>query len=128
MKVELVIDGKRHAGQPEGQHVVVDGASCPTCGTLDGVVDSTGHVVALAASSAGMRTAMRDNPGCKPQAAHEAGPLRVFSDEHIRHERTIEGRAICKRCRHVVGTLVVTTKTFFGHTEDDAAQARGRVY
>lgn len=128
MKVELVIEGARHAGEPMGDRVRVAGAVCPCCSELDAVVNPAGTVVALAASATGMAKALRDNPGCKAQASHDAGPLHVFSDEQIERDRTIEGRALCCRCRRPIGKLVVTADTLFGLEEDRAVVARCRAY
>ncbi len=99
MKVELVIDGARHTGEPLGERVRIEGATCPCCSDLDAVVDASGRVMALAASTTGMAKALRDNPGCKAQSSEAAGPLHVYSDEKIERERTYEGRALCCRCR-----------------------------
>lgn len=128
MKVELMIGGVRHPGEVLGDRVRVAGVDCPCCSDLDGVVNADGHVVALAASAAGMKKALRDNPGCKAQASHEAGPLHVYSDEKTERERTYEGRALCGRCRRPVGLLVVQTNTLFGLEEDRAVVARCRAY
>lgn len=128
MEVELVIEGARHAGEPLGERVRVAGAVCPCCSDLDGVVNADGKVVALAASAAGMKKALRDNPGCKAQSSEAAGPLHVFSDEQIERERTFEGRALCCRCRRPIGRLVVHTNTLFGLEEDRAVVARCRAY
>lgn len=117
MKVEVEIKDVRHAGRPEGSVVVVTGASCPVCSDLDGVVDSGGRVVALAASAAGMAKALRDHRGCSAQASHDAGPLKVYSDEQVEQDRAIYGRAICNRCRHVIGRIVVWPDTIFGLEE-----------
>ena len=54
MKVELVIEGARHAGEVLGERVRIAGAVCPCCSDLDAVVNGAGDVVALAASSSGM--------------------------------------------------------------------------
>lgn len=128
MKVELVIDGARHTGEPLGERVRIEGATCPCCSDLDAVVDASGRVVALAASTTGMTKALRDNPGCKAQSSDAAGPLHVYSDEKIERERTYEGRALCCRCRRPIGKLVVHTNTLFGLEEDRAVVARPRAY
>jgi hypothetical protein len=52
----------------------------------------------------------------------------VFSDEQIERERTIEGRALCCRCRRPIGRLVVHANTLFGLEEDRAVVARCRAY
>jgi hypothetical protein len=128
MRVELVMENARHPGEPMEGRVKIEGATCPCCSDLDAVVDASGRVVALAATTTGMRKALRDNPGCKAQSSEAAGPLHVYSDEQIERERTYEGRALCCRCRRPIGRLVVHANTLFGLAEDRAVAARCRAY
>lgn len=128
MQVEVEIDGTVHIGEPDGTRVKVETGRCVCCSDLDAAVNGEGRVVALAATPQGMQKALRDFPGCRPQPAHEAGPLYVNSPDSIEGEREIRGRAICCRCRRPTGQITVRLNSMFGLQEDRAVRERARAY